>query len=79
MAAGVTMSARATIRPALERVNVLLRARKYPVDVALLRALRDFGLECYELGLQAGSVHTARTVPAPQRDDEPEITWTHED
>jgi hypothetical protein len=76
----MTVSVRAAIRPALERVIVLLRARAYPIDVAMLRVIRNFGLECYELGVSAGSVHTARTVPAPQSDDdEQEITWTHEE
>lgn len=64
------MSARSEIRPALERVIERMRARRYPVDVALLRVLRDYGLECREIGVR--SVHNARTIPAggPLGDDE---------
>ncbi len=65
----MTISVRAIIRPALERVIVALRARKCPHDVAMLRVLRDFGLECYELGVRSTAAHTATTVPAPKRDE----------
>jgi hypothetical protein len=66
----MTISVRAAIRPALERVIVALRERRYPIDVAMLRVLRNFGLECYELGVRSAAAHTAHTVPAPKRDDE---------
>lgn len=64
------MSARAEIRPALESLVERMRARRYPVDVALLRLLRDFGLECRELG--ANAVYLKQTIPAggPLGDDE---------
>lgn len=64
------MSVRALIRPALERVIVQLRARAYPIDVAMLRVLRDFGLECYELGVRSTAAHIATTIPAPKQEDE---------
>lgn len=57
------MSVRAAIKPALERLVARLQARRYPVDVALLRALRDFGIECHELG--ATTVRRATVAPAP--------------
>ena len=67
---GGQVSARAEIRPALERVIQLLRARQYPVSVALLRLLRDFGLECRDVGIM--HAHTTQTIPAggPLGDDE---------
>lgn len=57
------MSVRAEIKPALERLVARLQSRRYPVDVALLRALRDFGVECHELG--GTTAHNAPTLPAP--------------
>lgn len=57
------MSVRRDLRPLLERLVELLRARRYPVDNMLLRLLRDYGIECHALGRQ--TVHTHSTVPAP--------------
>lgn len=58
------MSARREIRPALERLVVALQRRGYgEPDVALLRVLRDFGVECHALGVQ--HAHAATTIPAP--------------
>lgn len=61
-------SARAKIRPALERCIVRLHERRYPVDVGVLRILRDFGLECVEI------MHASSTVPAPPTPADAEIT-----
>lgn len=56
------MSARAEIRPALDRLIAALRERRLPTDPATLRVLRDFGLECREIGIH--HAHTTRTIPA---------------
>lgn len=57
------MSARALIRPGVDRLAAELRRRGVNVDVGMLRALRDFGLGCFD----AGNVyaHNARTIPVP--------------
>lgn len=61
-------SMRAKIRPALERCIVRLRERRYPVDVGVLRVLRDFGLECVQI------MHASSTVPAPPLPTDSETT-----
>lgn len=57
------MSARAQIRPGLDRLAAELRRRGVAVDVALLRALRDFGIGCFDAGHT--HAHNARTIPVP--------------
>jgi len=56
------MSPRAEIRPALDRLIAVFRERRLPTDPATLRALRDYGLECREVGIHYA--HTTRTIPA---------------
>ena len=57
------MTARARIRPALDEVAAELRRRGVHVDVGMLRALRDFGLTCFDAGY--AHAHTAPTIPVP--------------
>jgi hypothetical protein len=66
------MSSRSEVRPALERLIVQLRARRYPVDNALLRLLRDYGLDCRDIGWRAA--HDAPTVRVPPTPADSEIT-----
>jgi hypothetical protein len=72
------MSARALLRPDLDRLAAELRRRGVHVDVAMLRALRDFGLACFDAGYT--HAHNARTIPVPAEgpeysaDDVAEVT-----
>jgi hypothetical protein len=68
MAAG--MSARRDIKHALTGIAAIFEARGVEVDGVFRRALRDYGVACYEMGHAAA--HSARTIPIPpvSRDDE---------
>ncbi len=61
------MTARREIRAALERAASELHRRfGVRVDVAMLRLLRDYGVECHELGVH--HAHSRRTIPVPADD-----------
>ena len=66
------MTSRARLRPALMVLATQL-AKRYGLDasdVALLRLLRDFGVECFELGAQrALPAADAVTVRPPRKDE----------
>ena len=62
------MSVRRDIKPALTKLWAAIHTHRLN-DAALLRLLREFGIECYRLGVEA--VHTAPTLPAPERATKP--------
>jgi hypothetical protein len=58
------MSARRDIKPLLDGFAAHLQRRHgTKIDVALMRDLRAFGAECYELGRH--NAHRSSTIPAP--------------
>jgi len=71
------VSARSEIRAALDRVAAELHRRyRLQVDAALLRVLRDYGLECHATGVQ--HAHTRSTIPAPAGDVHDELTGRYQ-
>lgn len=57
---------RALIRRRLEEAVQALRRRGINADVATMRLLRDFGLSCFDLGVDYA--HHAPTIPVPAGD-----------
>lgn len=57
------MTARLEIEPALARLIERLRYRRLHIDRITIDALRDFGTECLDVGMQ--TAHSKSTIPAP--------------
>jgi hypothetical protein len=58
------MNARRDIKAALHALVTILRRRHgLAITVGLMRDLRAFGVECYELAM--ARMHRASTIPAP--------------
>jgi hypothetical protein len=72
----MTTTPRARVRQLFQELMIDLRERpRLLLDASVVRLIREFGIACYELGLQdrvEGS-----TLPAPKREDHEPVTGAY--
>lgn len=62
------MTAQLEIEQTLTALIAALRARGQAVDAPTVRQLRDFGIACWDIGMQVA--HSRSTIPSPIRGDD---------
>jgi hypothetical protein len=67
----MTTTPRARVRDRFQQLMVELRERpRLLLDAAVVRKIREFGVACYEAGLQDREM--GNTLPAPKRENDHE-------